>query len=308
MNLLDCSIGKRNIWIDVQVPVSSEQEAIELISKHLGFRNIGISSCAYVNGDEVLLFLFFDFDSADLSLAWEDAKKCYNHFADAGISCSCQFSGRKGFHVLVEVEPKNYASKQLKDILRFYRDMLGLETIDEQTFDKKRIFRLPWTFNINGTWCRTLAENEGDKLDLDAIIPEIYERDVPHKEIDAEIIKFDYPCVAFLEDNREFWIATRGKYEPSEPFRLTWAGIRIWRGDSIEEMLDEMEAYDYDDWDREKTRKKLEYLIDRKWNPHSCEKMKEMGYCLDEIYCKKKWKLLMKELGIGNGNGENEWV
>ena len=86
------------------------------------------------------------------------------------------FSGRKGFHVLVEVEPKNYSSKQLRDIQRYYKRELSLETLDEQTFgDKKRIFRIPWTFNINGTWCRTLDENEGSKLDLDEVIPEVYD-------------------------------------------------------------------------------------------------------------------------------------
>jgi hypothetical protein len=308
MDLLDCSIGRRNIAIWDQFPVSSEQEAVDIITRHMGYRNIGISTCAYVNGDVILLFLFFDFDSKDISLAWEDAKMTYVHFSEQGTSCMLNFSGKKGFHVLVELEPKNYSSKQLKDIQKHYRDLLGLETLDEQTFgDKKRIFRLPWTFNIGGTWCRTLAYNDGLQLDLDEIIPEYYPPDVKYKEPDGEIRYYDYPCVEYLADNREFWLKARGKYEPSEPFRLTWAGIRIWRGNSIDDMLREMESYEYDDWDMDKTRKKLEYLEERKWTPHSCQKLKELGYCIESIHCKRKLSLMMKELGIGD-LGKNGYI
>ena len=303
LDLLAVDFGTRNLGLWDQFPVSDRNEIIKVIQRNLGYRNIGISACAYVNGDQILLFLFFDFDSDDISVAFEDAKRCYNHFVDMGISCIVNFSGRKGFHVLVELEPKNYSSKQHRDIMRFYRDMLGLETLDEATFgDKKRLYRIPNTWNINGSWCRTLAWNDGEKLDLDEIIPEVYEPDrISIVEPNEEIIHFWYPCVEYLVDNREFWIASRGKYEPSEPFRLTWAGIRIWAGKTVDEMVMEAEAYDWDDFDSEKTRKKLEYLMERRWYPHKCERLRELGYCLDWINCDRKWRFKMDELGIGNG-------
>ncbi|MBE3093397.1 MAG: hypothetical protein IMZ52_00060 [Actinobacteria bacterium] len=308
IDLLEIPFGSRNIGLWDQFKVDSRDEVIKVIQQHLGYRNIGISACAYVNGDQILLFLFFDFDSEDISLAWEDAKKTFNHFEEAGITCCLNFSGRKGWHVIVEVEPKNYSSKQHKDVMRLYRDILGLETLDEATFgDKKRLFRIPGTWNINGTWCRTLAWNDGEKLDLDDIVTETYleETEEIRQTDDNEIRHYFKPCVEYLIHNKEFWMKERGKFEPSEAIRLSWAGIRIWAGKGIDEMVEEARGFGWDDFDMNFMReKKLPYLIDRKWIPYSCEKLEEMGYCLDEIDCPKKWDRMIKKLGITNGNGE----
>ena len=113
----------------------------------------------------------------------------------------------------------------------------------------------------------------------------------------------------YLIHNRDYWEKhhPRGTFEPSEPIRLSWAGIRIWAGKSVDDMIDEASRIGWDDMDIDKMRKKLEYLYDRKWTPYSCNKLEELGYCLDEIKCPYKMKRMMIKLGIikeTNGNGD----
>jgi hypothetical protein len=114
--------------------------------------------------------------------------------------------------------------------------------------------------------------------------------------------------VEYLIHNKEYWMKARGKFEPTEPVRLSWAGIRIWAGWGIDEMIEEARGFGWDDFNAEMMReKKLPYLVDHKWTPYSCKKLKEMGYCLDCIDCRHKQDLMIEELGIGNdtnGNGE----
>ena len=50
---------------------------------------------------------------------------------------------------------------------------------------------------------------------------------------------------------------------------------------------------------------KLEYLENRQWVSHGCNKLKDLGYCLPYINC--RYKTLdddLEALGIVNGRGE----
>lgn len=303
-DLLYIPFGKRMLGIWEQIPIESKDEAIKIIEKHLGFKHIGISICTYHDDNIHLLFLPFDFDSKDICKAWNDSKKLFNYFIELGISCIFQFSGSKGFHVIAEVAPKIYSSRQMGEVQKFFRDMLGLETLDEQIFgDMKRLIRITWTFNPNGSWCRPIAYNEGNKLDLDDIYDEPYIESTKHMAKKNKIQH--YPCVEYLIGNKSYWKKhhERHSFEPSEPIRLTWASIRLRSKDSIEEILEEAEAYEWDDWDEDKTRKKLEYLDSKEWNPYSCHSLKEMGYCIKEINC--PYRMIddedLESIGIVNG-------
>jgi len=299
LKFLDGCYRKIGIWH--QFAVYSEQEIVNVIREHLGFKNIGISVCAYDEDtdEQILLFLPFDFDSENIYKAWNDAKKLYEKLVDMGIECMMNYSGKKGFHVLVKTVPKQYPKRQISAVHQFFRDVLGLETIDEKLFgDISRLIRIPSTYNINGTWCRTLAENDGYPLDLDDL-PVEYRKFERHQKFEYGNVEFDRPCIEWLIDNKDYWFKKRGKYEPEEPVRLTWAAIRLWRGDSIEDIIEEARGYGWDDFDSEYIQRKLEYLDAREWNPHSCDSLKALGYCLPHIICRKRnGRDALKELGL----------
>ena len=298
----------RNIGPDWnQFPVYTKREIIRVIETHLGFRHLGISVCAYSNGDQILLFLPFDFDSTELRQPWEEAKRLFNRLVDMDITCILQNSGRKGFHVIIETEPKVYHRSQIASAHEFFRDIDGLETFDPKLIgDVSRLIRIGWTFHPDGTWCRVIAEHNGQLLDLDDLPieydPYDYDR---HNENEYGNKVIERPCIEELIKDKEYWHKhhPRGTFEPSEDVRLTWASMRLWRGDTFDEIISEAESYGWDDFDEDKIRKKLEYLDSKEWTPHSCDKLKSYGYCLPHIRC--KWKRIEKEdleaLGIVNG-------
>lgn len=304
IDLLEIPNGyQREIGIWTRILVSSREEAIKIIERNLGLRHLGISMCAYKNEESYLLFLPFDFDSTDLRESWRDAKNLFNYLVDFGVTCLCTYSGRKGFHIFIKTISKVYPKEQVKNAQIFFRDINGLETLDPQPLgDVSRIMRLPFTYNINGTWCRPIAWNDGFDLDLDDISG--YEEDYKERHSDNEYGNYEYkrPCIEYLIGNRDYWMKERGKYEPSEPVRITWGAMRLWRGDSIEEIIEEARGYNWQDFKEAYVRKKLEYLDGRSYSPYSCEALKQMGYCLKGINC--KWKDIdedLEDLGIVNG-------
>lgn len=292
LNLIDVPFGYRNIGLWDQFPVYSIDEIIKVIKTHLGFKHIGISMCAYKNGESYLLYLPFDFDNKNnLRTPWIDGKKLFNQCIDDELESYLTFSGNKGFHVYIKTIPKAYTKRQIKRSQSYYIDKLNLKSFDYKIHgDVSRLMRIIWTLNLNGSWCRLISYNKGNSLDLDEIY---YDDRKDHKRhIFGEYGKVNYnrPCVEWLIKNKKYWMKERGKFEPAEDVRLTWAAIRLWRGDTIDEIIEEARNYDpqWDDFDEDKIRNKLEYLDAREWNPHSCESLEQLGYCVPDIYCSKR--------------------
>jgi len=294
----------RNIGIFEQFPVYNKEDIYKVIEKHNGFRHIGISMCAYLNGEQHLLYLPFDFDDEnDLTNPWYDAKNLFNKCVDEGYESYLSYSGRRGFHIYIETEPKIYTHNQISKSQSYFIDELNLKTFDYKIHgDISRLMRIPWTLNLNGGMCRILAYNKGKKLDLDTIH---YERKIEserHSDGDYGDKEFYRPCVDWLISgkSRDWWMKRRGKYEPEEPVRLTWASMRLWRGDSIEEIIEEAKSYNWIDEDVDYIRKKLEYLDSREYTPMGCSKLKANGYCVSEVYCRYRNNIEqdMKDVGI----------
>ena len=111
------------------------------------------------------------------------------------------------------------------------------------------------------------------------------------------------PCIEFLVSNKDYWIKEKGRFEPSEPVRITWGAMRLWRGDSIEDIIKEAESYGWVDFNPEYIQKKLEYLDSREYTPYGCSKLKEYNYCLSHIKCRYKRNddEDLEALGIVNG-------
>ena len=283
IDLLDIPLGTRYVGIWEQHPVTKKEDIVNIIEEHLGIDPIGISICTYKDGVPYLLFLPFDFDSKDLKLSWEDAKSLYNYLIKEGFGVILNFSGKKGFHVFVPTFPEIYTRRQIRQTQLYFKTLLNLKTVDEQIFgDIRRLMRIGGTYNINGGLCKTIAQEDGKFLNLNDIIKD----DIPRIEFsNNKTIKrhyHPYPCIEKYIKDREYWIAhhKRGKFEPSEDIRLSWAALRLSDGNPIEDILKEAESYHWDDWDYETTKKKIEYLSDKEWIPHSCKTLKELGYCI----------------------------
>ena len=148
-----------------------------------GKRNCYISHNAYPNIDDhntpkevEVANMFFDFDSEDKpENAQLDALKMATYFKENGLSFGVTFSGKKGFHVYLFMEPTTHAfdhSLRLKTLAihRWLGSMLGLRTIDSKVAEPRRLCRIPLSKNVGGgMYCIPLSY---DML-RDLTIPEL---------------------------------------------------------------------------------------------------------------------------------------
>ena len=281
-----------------QVKVYNRDEVIELIKEHNGTNNCGISISTFIDGVPNLLYLPFDFDSIDLRKSFEDAKRLYNSIVDFGYKASFHFSGGKGFHVMIPIVPKFYSKSQLLKAQQFFKKIFNLETADENIFrDTRRIIRIPGTYHHKGNICDIYAENnEGKLLDIENLSPP--EMDKFRKlEIDMDYsytnkLLHDYPCVEKLIKDEEFWHEhhPRGSYEPHWLIRFAWVIEQSSKGRTIDDILEDIESFEWDDFDRDKTLYNVKYVLEQQYTHPSCDTFKELGYCIPSCPYNKEWK------------------
>jgi len=295
-DLLDVPFGTRFVGYygkgyGNQIPVSNGKQIREIVEEHLGLDNIAISISTYKNRRPHLLFLPFDFDSDNLKDAWKDAVKLYKHVIKSGYGAYLVFSGRKGFHVLITTKPNVYTKRQVRSAQKMFKGMMNLKTLDEQIFgDVRRLMRIPWTYNIYGGLCKVIASNEGIELDLD----EIYIDNITDKDIEFDFkpdrTYHDYPCIESL---------VRSDPEPRHLIRFTFVVLRLSEGYDIEDILDEIESFDWVDFDEDYTRKQIEHIIGRGYVPPSCNTLRDLGYCnVEDCPYTNDMKTNLEELGI----------
>ncbi len=284
-DLLDIPFGIRkfshwNNGTGNQIPVTSREEIYELVGKYLGEENIGLSICTYVDEVPFVMFVPFDFDSKDdIKPAWKDAIKLYNKFVELNYNVHLIYSGKKGFHIMVKVIPKPYSRECLRAFQKWFVNMLDLKTADIQIFgDTKRIMRMVYTYNIKGDLCQEIAYNPGIPIDIDDLLLTTYVA----KPITYEKREFhEYPCIEEL---------MRTDPEPRELIRLSYVALRLAKGMSEDDIIDEMKTFDIVDWDEEITRRKIQYISDGEYVPLGCRSIEEQGNCLKEkckLYCEK---------------------
>jgi len=284
-DLLDIPFGIRKFshWSNGtgnQIPVKTREEIYELVGRYLGEENIGLSICTYVDEVPFVMFVPFDFDSnGDIKLAWKDAIKLYNKFVELNYNVRLIYSGKKGFHVMVKVVPKPYGRECLRAFQKWFVNMLDLKTADIQIFgDTKRIMRMIYTYNIKGDLCREIAYNPGIPIDIEDLLlttyvakPTTYEKREFH----------EYPCIEEL---------MKTDPEPRELIRLSYVALRLAKGMTEDDIIDEMKTYDIVDFDEELSRRKIQYINDGEYDPLSCRSLDGMGFCLKEkckLYCEK---------------------
>lgn len=102
---------------------------------------------------QVLSNLFFDLDyKADASVAHEDAKNLVAHLLQfiPESAISIFFSGMKGFHIELEaaalgIGPLANLVSVFRTVANDMKDTLGLQSLDFQVFDVRRMWRIPNT-------------------------------------------------------------------------------------------------------------------------------------------------------------------
>jgi len=181
-----------------QIMVNSITELNELIEKENGKFPLFISNCSYpTHGNDKVIqtdnirvsHIFIDLDSwPKIENAFGDARKLRDWCDNHNLPYLCAFSGKKGTHFLIKLEPAIYSLKNkiylqsndwvtVKDYYKsFQRQLkieLGLRTLDNNCREPRRIRRLWNSIYIkngqpNGHYCVPMKPEQ-----LDDSVPEI---------------------------------------------------------------------------------------------------------------------------------------
>ena len=279
-----------------QFRVYSKEDIIKLMNTWNGAMNCGISMCTFKGEVPFLLYLAFDFDSNSLEKSWEDAKKFYNFMVDSDYDITINYSGYRGFHCLLSVEPDYYSRGQIKAAHEWFKDTLQLETCDPQIFgDIRRLIRIPgslhagkfkkvkgkgWRRQGEGGYCYNIKHHEGNLFNLDDNFtdpyPE-YDFDMEHKSNGHIQLR---PCVERAMDNKE----------PAQLIRYSYTAYLLKKGKTPEDILSmykerhsDGKEYEWDDWDEDITMNQILHIAGNSdYNQLRCSTLKSLEYCYKE--------------------------
>lgn len=135
-------------------------------------------------------FLYWDFDSKDLTQSYEDTSELVDRLIDSSIpeeSIRIDFSGKKGFHVIVpsadieELGARSNLGEIVKEVCLYYAN--DLATADDSIYNRTGIFRVVNSKHPDtGNFCIPLSVEEFRGNTLDAI----FELAKTQKEIPKE--------------------------------------------------------------------------------------------------------------------------
>lgn len=122
-------------------------------------------------------FLYWDFDSKDITLAYQDTLELVERLLDAKVadtSIRIDYSGKKGFHVLVpsgdieELGSNVNLNSIVKEVCMYFAD--DLATADDQIYNRTGIFRVVNSKHPDtGKYCIPLSVEEFTGNTLEAI-------------------------------------------------------------------------------------------------------------------------------------------
>ncbi len=126
----------------------TEDDIKKFIDENNGERMCAISICAYRGDEKILLYVPFDFDDKDRSLAFYDAVKLTDYCRIMGWQFIMVDTTHKGYHVWIPCREKTYEKDVLRNFQIYLKDKLDLKTVDEQLFgDVRRLLRIPMTYH-----------------------------------------------------------------------------------------------------------------------------------------------------------------
>jgi len=292
-----------------QFPVSTREEVLELLNTYNGVYNCGISVCSIIGNVPYLLYLPLDFDDISLEQPWKDAMKTYNFIVDCGYDVSINYTGYKGFHVVITTVPKPYSRPQIRAAQKFFKRTLELTTCDKQIFgDIRRLIKIPGTLhagkfarNENKIWERqgeggvayNIKHTPGEPLDIDELITEVdsefeYDYETVSHRLNGKP-KHPYPCIEKYINNEE----------PPQLIRYSFVSYHLKNGKTPEDIIDMLKEkhsigkkYEWIDWDEHYTASQVYQIAGGDYNPLKCETLKELGYCMKDCkYDTEGWEV-----------------
>ncbi|MBC7076746.1 MAG: hypothetical protein H5T92_00305 [Synergistales bacterium] len=151
-----------------QVLVSSERELLAEIERANYTDCFLATHTPQDRSQGILRVVFIDIDNKDLDLARRFLERALKHLKDKhGVKPYCQFSGAKGYHIIIPIEPV-LVKDRAQGFLRFLQVRLSKGYCDPQILgDVVRLFRIPDTINSkSGKLCYPLEEWDGQRLDV----------------------------------------------------------------------------------------------------------------------------------------------
>ena len=251
--------------------------------------------------------IFFDFDSKDITLAFEDVKTFIKRLNEYNYPFIPVFSGRKGFHVYVLLKPWTPPNVETaKAVLRDLQQALAgdLTTCDRNIFgDIRRLTRYPNTLNKTN-YCVPLPYDF-----VNWNISQIIDYAKSQREIDYEIKNL--PSInAFIDNINEYTNAPSKlkplheivdmppllylvkplirpcifesvTIEPDPPHivRLSLVTELMyygWSKESIHELIKKLKWRDYNS---KMTKLQIDQIFRKKYLPPSCYKIKNFVRC-----------------------------
>jgi len=253
--------------------------------------------------DKAKGLLYLTFIDIDLPNALDRAKKVLHrilHYLRVkyGISPHSQFSGAKGYHVLIPLEPITVNPPSLASgFLKFLQLKLSLGYCDPQLLgDIVRLVRLPNTFNSKAIkegrdgLVRIVQEWDDKRLDTSLLWEEFrlkkLEEELSRKEKKPRVKNVDFdrkdprPCIAEALQHPL-------KEGNGHLMRLAIAAEYLnmgWAPPEIAQLFQNQSDYSY-----EKSLYFVEDAQKRGYKPFKCKTIQQLGYCLPD--CKKRIKL-----------------
>jgi hypothetical protein len=162
-------------------PVFYEMENIDHYrEKH---NNIGLyTSIWHFNTTDInkairLGSLYFDLDSEDMNLCYEEAQRLYGYLSMhiPQESLLVYFTGKKGFHIECEalslgINPSNELPKVFRYIANKLKEDLSISSMDFSVYDMRRMWRLPGSLHQATKLFKTLLPKDIFLSEIDKII------------------------------------------------------------------------------------------------------------------------------------------
>ena len=185
------------------LPLILESQDLGLYAEKYNNTGIYTSVFAY-NSDQLekatrLGPLYFDIDSDDIDLAFDECKAMYGYLTQfiPKSSVLVYFTGKKGFHIECEpvalgINPSNELPKIYRFIANDLKSKMGLTTLDFSVYDQRRMWRYPNSKHQSTGLYKVLLNPKGSLSYLTKTISEIQEYASKPQSLEVADQNFDY--------------------------------------------------------------------------------------------------------------------
>lgn len=185
------------------MPLIVEHSSLDQYAKKHG--NVGIYTSVFAYNNEQLDKatrlgpLYFDLDSDDINLAFNECKAMYGYLAQflPKTSILVYFTGKKGFHIECEpvtlgISPSNELPKIYRYIANDLKNKIELQTIDFSVYDQRRMWRYPNSIHQSTGLFKVLLNPNGQINFVQKTIEDILAYAQEPQTLETSDQSFDY--------------------------------------------------------------------------------------------------------------------